>query len=85
MSIILKPEQEQFIHEKLKSGKYQNADEVIAIAFRLLEAQEKDYEQWVEETRKKVNVGLAELEHGEGLDGEVVIEQLREKFRRARE
>lgn len=85
MSISLKPEQEQFIQEKLKSGKYQSVDEVIMEAFRLLEERDKLYGQWVEQTRKEAAVGLEELSQGKGLDGETVIAHLRERFRQARE
>ena len=35
MSISLRLEQEQFIQQKLESGKYSSADEVIFEAFRL--------------------------------------------------
>jgi antitoxin ParD1/3/4 len=41
MTIQLKPEQEKFIQEKIASGEYRNADDVISQAFKLLEAREK--------------------------------------------
>ncbi|WP_198649036.1 type II toxin-antitoxin system ParD family antitoxin [Cyanothece sp. BG0011] len=37
MSIILTIEQENFVKEKLKTGRYKSIDEVITEAFRLLE------------------------------------------------
>ncbi len=46
---------------------------------------EQGYQQWVEETRQKVEVAIEQLDRGEGIDGEVVIEGLREKLRQARE
>jgi antitoxin ParD1/3/4 len=85
MSISLKPEQEQFVQERLKSGKYQSVDEVLLEAFRLLEERDRLYGHWVEQTRKEAAVGLAELNQGEGLDGETVIAQLQEKLRQAHE
>lgn len=39
MSIILTLEQENFVKEKLKTGRYQSIDEVITEAFHLLEEQ----------------------------------------------
>ena len=80
MSITFKPEQEQFIQEKLKTGKYQTVDEVLITAFRLLEARDKDYERWVVETREKVDAA-ASLDRGEGLDGEEVVNRILERFR----
>lgn len=76
MSITLSPEQERFIQEKLNSGQYQNAEQIIHEAFQLLEKWEQ-YQQWTKETREKVQVGLAELERGEGMDSEEVIAQMR--------
>ncbi len=85
MNINLKPEQEQFIQAKLETGKYATAYEVIVEALHLLEKRDKHYEKWVEETRKKVAVGIAQLDRGEGIDGKIAITRLREKLRQARE
>jgi antitoxin ParD1/3/4 len=51
MNIELKPEHEQFIQAQIASGKFTNADEVIDVAFHLLEKLNSEYVQWVEETR----------------------------------
>jgi len=85
MSIALGLEQEQFIHKKLETGKYRSADEVIFEAFRLLEERDRHYEQWLQDTRQKVQAGLEQLDRGEGIDGEVVMARFREKIRIARE
>lgn len=85
MNISLKLEEEQLIQAKLKSGKYETAYDVIVEALRLLEERDKQYEKWLEETREKVAVGIKQLEQGEGIDGEVVIARLREKFKKADE
>jgi len=85
MSIALGLEQEQFIHKKLETGKYRSADEVIFEAFRLLEERDRHYEQWLQDTRQKVQSGLEQLDRGEGIDGEVVMARFREKIRIARE
>ncbi|MFB2837830.1 type II toxin-antitoxin system ParD family antitoxin [Floridanema evergladense] len=85
MNISLKLEEEQLIQAKLKSGKYETAYDVIVEALRLLEERDKQYEKWLEETREKVAVGIKQLNRGEGIDGEVVIAKLREKFKKAGE
>jgi antitoxin ParD1/3/4 len=84
MSISLNPTHEQFVISKIESGRYANVDEVLAAAFQLLEEQEQ-YALWLKDTRKKVEVGLAEIERGEVLDTEVVINQLKDKLRQKRE
>ncbi|MEH2281154.1 MAG: type II toxin-antitoxin system ParD family antitoxin [Nostoc sp.] len=85
MNIELKPEHEQFIQAQIASGKFTNADEVLDVAFQLLEKLNSEYVQWVEETRQKVDVAIAEIEQGEVLDGETVVMQILEKFQKARE
>ena len=80
MNISLQPEQEQFIQAKLKTGKYENAEQIIVEAFKLLEQRDQHYETWLQETREKLKVGIEQLERGEGIDGETVINKLREKF-----
>lgn len=85
MNIQIKPELEQIIQAQIATGRYSNPEEVISKALKLLLEWEKVYQQWVEETREKVEVAIDQLNRGEGIDGEVVVEQLREKLRKARE
>lgn len=90
MNITLKPDHNKFIEAQVESGKYSSVDEVIAAALELLadrseHPQSDRYQEWVDETRPKVAAGLAQLERGEGIDGEIVIARLREKFRKMRE
>lgn len=90
MKITLKPEQEKFIEAQVTSGRYPSAEEVIAAALALLAdssdpKESKTYQKWVEETRPKVATGIAQLDRGEGIDGEIVIARLQEKFRKIRE
>ncbi|MEG5160212.1 type II toxin-antitoxin system ParD family antitoxin [Microcoleus sp. AT3-A2] len=90
MKITLKPEQQKFIEAQVTSGRYPSAEEVIAAALELLAdnsdpKESNSYHKWVEETRPKVSTGIAQLDRGEGIDGEIVIARLQEKFRKMRE
>jgi antitoxin ParD1/3/4 len=85
MNIQLKPEDEQLIQIQIARGKYGNAEEVVSKALKLLDEWEKDYQNWVEEARHKVEVAAEQLDRGEGIDGEVVVARLREKLRKAKE
>lgn len=85
MSISLKPEHEQFIQSQVASGKFADREEVIDTAFRLLEKLQGEYEQWIKETREKIDIGIAELDRGEGLDGEAVVAGILERFKQARQ
>ena len=85
MAIQLKPEQEKFIEEQVASGKYNSPQEVVDTMFQVFGNLQSEYDEWVKETRDKVDVAIAEIERGEGLDGETVITEILEKFKKARE
>ncbi|NEN89414.1 MAG: type II toxin-antitoxin system ParD family antitoxin [Okeania sp. SIO3H1] len=85
MNITLNSEQIEFIQQKLKSGRYQDANEVIVEAFRLLEERDITYQKWIEETQEKVDIAIEEIRRGEGIDGEIVVNQLKEKLRQSRQ
>ena len=81
MTIQLKPEQEKFIQEKIASGEYSNADDVISQAFKLLEARERK----INELKDKIAVGTEQIAKGKVTDGEIVFERLQEKINRIAE
>lgn len=85
MTIKLKPEQEKFIEAQVASGKYNSPEELMDKMFLVFERLQSEYDEWVTETRKKVDIAIAEIERGEGLDGELVITNILEKFKQARE
>ncbi|MTJ50473.1 type II toxin-antitoxin system ParD family antitoxin [Dolichospermum sp. UHCC 0259] len=85
MNIQIKPELEQIIEAQIATGRYTNPEDVISKALKLLLEWDKGYQTWVEETREKVDVAIEQLDRGEGINGEVVISQLRDKLRQARE
>ena len=80
INITLKQEQETFIQEKLNSGEYNNIDEIITEALLLLQQKDKHYQQWVKETQDKLNIGIEQLDAGQGIDSEIVINRLKNKI-----
>ena len=66
LTVSLTPAQYQFIQEQVQNGRYPSADEAIALALELLEESiyledsenKRRYQEWLEETRKKVVVGI---------------------------
>ncbi|MBP0019466.1 MAG: type II toxin-antitoxin system ParD family antitoxin [Cyanobacteria bacterium SBLK] len=85
MTITLTSEQEKLLNEKVKAGKYKTVDDAIAEALRLLDERDRNYEQWLEQTRAKVKIGLEQLDRGEGIDSQIVIQQLKDKLQGYRE
>ena len=62
MNVSLTPELEQLVNEKVQSGLYQTASEVVREALRLLK--ERDHAR--EQLRADVQAGLDALARGEG-------------------
>jgi antitoxin ParD1/3/4 len=83
MNIQLKPNQEKFIEEQLNSGRFESPEQIIDTALHLLATINEDYLQWREEIRHKIDLAVAELDKGDGLDGEKVINNILEKFQKA--
>jgi antitoxin ParD1/3/4 len=72
MNIHLTRELEQLVQNKVQSGRYNSASEVVREALRLME--ERDLRK--EEIRKKIAEGLESQRLGRLVDGEVVFDRL---------
>ena len=81
MNITLTAEHADFVQTKLRSGKYVTVDQLLMEAFNLLEERDREYLQWVEETRIKIDAAAESLDRGEGLDGEMVVNRMLERFK----
>ena len=67
MHVSLTPELESRVKAKVESGLYNNASEVIREALRFMET----HEEWINEVklarlREQINLGLAQLQQGQG-------------------
>jgi antitoxin ParD1/3/4 len=67
MNVSLTPELEQLVAEKVESGRYTSASEVIREALRLLEEQDQLRQNRLVAVRQKIDRGLAQLDRGEGI------------------
>ena len=70
MNVNLTTELEQLVQQKVKSGRYNSASEVVRDALRLLADRDELMELRKQELRKKIAMGLDSLQRGEGIDGE---------------
>jgi antitoxin ParD1/3/4 len=61
MNVSLTPELEQLVHDKVKTGTYQTASEVIRDGLRLL----RERDQRVEALRRDIRAGFEAVERGE--------------------
>lgn len=79
MNVSLTRELEQLVNEKVKTGLYHTASEVIRDALRLLEERDRLYQVRLDELRKEVRKGLDQLDRDEGrpFDPEATKRRLR--------
>ena len=66
MNISLTPELEGLVEERVRSGLYASASEVVREALRLLQQREQDREAKLTDLRRELAPALAEFERGEG-------------------
>lgn len=60
--------QDKMIESLVRSGRYQDADEVVREGLRLVEAREAEQAARLKALRKAVQVGLDDLAEGRALD-----------------
>ncbi len=87
MDVSLTPDLEQRIHQKVESGRYPSASEVVREALRLLD--ERDQQQalnW-EGLREEIQIGLDQASRGEvaTLDVQGTLAKVRERRKGLRE
>jgi antitoxin ParD1/3/4 len=80
MNISLTPELERLVDDRVKSGRYASASEVIREGLRLLEEQDQLKQQRLAEVRQKIDRGIEQLDRGAGIPGP----EVRARLRRAR-
>ncbi len=82
MSIELKPEHQQMIDLAIRSGAYDDPDEVIDQAFEIIRVQLHG-EDWMTGQREavaaKIALGFAQAERGELMDGDAAVAMLRQR------
>jgi antitoxin ParD1/3/4 len=79
LNVSLTPELERFVQDRVASGRYQTASEVVREGLRLLEEREQECAEALAALRGKLKRAAEQAERGELADGERVFEQL---FRR---
>ena len=86
MNVSLTPELEKLVNERVRSGMYTSASEVVREALRLLNAQEELRRQKLEDLRKEIQIGLDQLDRGEvaPLNLQGLKRRLRKRLRQAR-
>lgn len=80
MKIHLLPEHEAFIREKVESGEYESADDVVTDALFCFQHIEQFRALRREELRREIQIGIDELDRGESAP--LDVDQIKAEGRR---
>ncbi len=80
MNISLTPELERFVQEKVSSGMYTSASEVIRESLRLLHMHDDLQTQRVNQLNQAIDVGLQQLKTGKKIVVKESFSRMRKKI-----
>lgn len=83
MNVSLTPELEELITQKVSSGLYHSASEVIREALRLLKEQDELRQYRLEQLRKEIAIGIDQGNKGQVKPAEEVFRRLRDRNKQA--
>ncbi len=84
MNVSLTTELEKMVNEKVASGRYGSASEVIREALRLMDERDHQYSRRIEDLRLKVAEAEAQFNQGLFVTPEELTERINEMSRKAR-
>jgi antitoxin ParD1/3/4 len=79
VNISLTPELERLVDDKVKTGRYASASEVVREGLRLLEEQDQAKQLRLAEVRRKIDRGIEQLDRGLGIPGPEARARLRQR------
>src|SRR5437764_12225287 len=79
LNVSLTPQLQKFVQNRVASGRYQTAGELVRESLRMMENLERQRAQGYSSLKKRVQADAAASERGEWFDGEEVFEELRRR------
>ena len=76
MNVSLTPQLEQLVHDKVKSGRYLSASEVVREGLRLLEERDRLHNLHLAELQQKLTLGVEQADRGDLLESDDVFAEL---------
>lgn len=80
MNVSLTPELERLVTEKVEAGLYESPSDMVAKGLALLLKTEDAKAAAREKLDQMIQVGLDQLDRGEGIDGEVFRQRMMARF-----
>ncbi len=79
MNVSLTPELEDFVNDKVKTGLYNSASEVVRESLRLLRRQDGLEKLQLDELRREIQSSIKQMDAGEGIPIETVRERIQQR------
>jgi antitoxin ParD1/3/4 len=76
LNVSLTPELGQFVQDRVATGRYQTASEVVREGLRLLEHQERDRQAAVEDVKSKLRRAAAQADRAEFVDPNETLKKI---------
>ena len=76
MATVLSPELESLIQQKVATGGYASAEEVVREALRLLDEREAETPEWKASVRAKIEEAWLSVQEGQVIDGDEAMAML---------
>lgn len=80
LNVSLTPELEELITDRVDSGRYLSASEVVREGLRLLEERDRVRDEALAEVRQKIEAGIASLDRGEAMNAEALFDELERRI-----
>lgn len=80
MNVSLTPELEQYVHDKVTSGFYTSASEVIRESLRLMHTYDDLQEQRIAQLNQTIELGLSQLKSGQKVSAAKSYQRLKKKI-----
>ena len=80
MNISLSPDLEKYIHNKIDSGLFSSASEVIQESLRLMHTYDDVQSQRIKQLNQAIDIGLDDLAAGKTISGTESYQRLKQKI-----
>ena len=82
MHVSLTPHLEELVRNKVKSGLYNSASEVVREALRLMDDRDRVREMRLEDLRKEIQISIDQADRGELAPADEVFAELRKRTKK---
>lgn len=80
MNVSVGKEFEEYVRNKVDSGDYASASEVVREGLRMLKEKDILLEARLQALKDEIQIGIDELERGEGVDGPTAMAEIRQRL-----